>query len=67
MEELTIARMQEQMNEMMDWRKTQMQQEIDKHIAAYIQENEFMPREGGEGGDSTTYRREEDGDDDEED
>ena len=54
----TIARMQEQMNELMDWRKGQMQQEIDERIAIYFQEHGFMPGEGVEGDDSAVYREE---------
>ena len=60
MEEETIARMQEQMNEMMDWRKTQMQHDVDERIAAYLQEYGFMP---GQGGDATSERGEDDDDD----
>jgi len=65
MEEATIARMQEQMNEKMDWRKGQMQQEIDDRIAAYFQEHGFMPGQGGEGDDSAVYREEAEDDDNE--
>lgn len=51
MEEERIAQMQRQLDELNDWRKGQLAQQIDERIAAFYQEHGSMPGEQGDGSD----------------
>ena len=46
-DEEEIARMQTQLDELNDWRKSHLATQIDERIAAFYQEHGSMPGEGG--------------------
>ena len=52
-EQETIAQLKEQLEEMNDWRRSQLAQEIDERTARYYDEHGSMPDED-DGGDATS-------------
>ena len=59
MEQEAIAQLKEQLEEMNDWRRSQLAQEINERIARYYDEHGSMPDED-DSGDATSEEEEED-------